>query len=653
MADGTGSRLPVYGIIGVILVLAGVGLRAVILPSSEADPDAIGFGVEKSRMVEAEGVILKLTPILKSELAHSVMNLRLPDALTRLRFADTVDVAGLRDTTPHESGSIERLALRTFNWQVVQAAELCIERDTLHLWGPLFETVDYFERAGFSIVSGEFDAEQPDHIHTAVSFEGTARDVNGQYLLVEAKQVLTWRPVAARSRAVSDSAHESTSSPETDWQIVGWHQKSMKTTVAETPLFTESLDALVPDPALRARLRHSQHEDYILDQYAALVGKREWAPPHPDFAFVSQDRHPAVSVVDFDDDGLDDLYVMARWGRNILLHNRGGWFEDAAPHVGLDIDGFCSSAAFADFDNDGDPDLMLGRTLQPSLYLMNEDGRFVDRSDSLPTGVLPSLVSSVSTADVNNDGLLDVYFSTYAAHLLEDELDSRRGDEDRLLPRFLSETDALELDNRVGSRDYDRYLADAGPPNVLLINQGDGRFAVADQNETVQGWRHTYQASWSDYDNDGDPDVYLANDFAVNTLLRNDGPKGFVDVAEESGTTDIGFGMGAGWGDFDNDDRQDLYVSNMFSKAGRRITSQLKNIDGRFGRMAHGNSLFCAADSGFRKVSGFGPSELHVEKAGWSWSGQFVDVDNDGWLDVHALSGYYTAPKEIAVQVDL
>ncbi len=652
MANGTGSRLPVYSVIGVILILVGVGLRAVILPSSEADPDEIGFDVEKSRMVEAEGVILKLTPILKGEVARSVMNLRLPDALTRLQFGENVDVADLSDMAPQESGSVKRLALRMFDWPV-HAADERVTRDMLSLWGPLFEKIDYFERAGFSIVRGEFDTDEPDQIHTEVSFEGSARDMNGQLLLVEAKQILTWQPVTSTSQEADDSAHAGASSTGSEWQIVGWHQKSMKTTAADTPLFAESLDVLVPDPALRARLRHSQHEDYILDQYAALLGKREWTPPHPDFAFVSQDRHPAVSVVDFDNDGLDDLYVMARWGRNILLHNRGGWFEDAAPRVGLDVDSFCSSAAFADFDNDGDPDLMLGRTLQPSLYLANEDGHFVDRSDELPAGVLPSLVSSVSTADVNNDGLVDVYFATYAAHLLEDELGSRPPGENRFLPRFLSDADALELDSRVGSKDYDRYLADAGPPNVLLINQGDGDFAIADQNKTVQGWRHTYQASWSDYDNDGDPDVYLANDFAVNTLLRNDGSKGFVDVAEESGTMDIGFGMGAGWGDFDNDDRQDLYVSNMFSKAGRRITSQLKNIDGRFGRMAHGNSLFCAEESGFRKVSGFGPNDMHVEKAGWSWSGQFADVDNDGWLDVHALSGYYTAPKEIAVQVDL
>ena len=121
-------------------------------------------------------------------------------------------------------------------------------------------------------------------------------------------------------------------------------------------------------------------------------------------------------MVDIDQDGLDDIYVMARWGRNILLRNCGdGTFEDVAPDMGLDIDGHCSSAVFADVDNDGDCDAFIGRTMKPSLYLVNDGGVFVDRSLQLPLP-LPSLVSSVAAADCNNDGLTDVYFTTYARY---------------------------------------------------------------------------------------------------------------------------------------------------------------------------------------------------------------------------------------------
>jgi hypothetical protein len=388
-----------------------------------------------------------------------------------------------------------------------------------------------------------------------------------------------------------------------------------------------------------------------------LSKHEKWDGPHPYFSVVSQDRHPSLSVVDIDQDGLDDIYVMARWGKNILLHNKSGYFEDVAPQHGLDIDGHCSSAIFADFDNDGDDDLMLGRTLVPSQYFENQDGQFVDRSETLIDGELPALVTSVSAADYNGDGLLDVYLSTYAANMQEDENRDRgpprkNPDAPGLLSDFLPEATSLELEERISNVEYHRHLNNYGPPNLLLINRG-GRFETAPENDQVSIWRHTYQASWSDYDLDGDADLYLANDFAVNSLMRNDGRAGFVDVAKESGTTDIGFGMGASWGDYDNDGRADLYVSNMFSKAGRRITGSLKEIDPRFAMMARGNSLFHNTDSIFEKVSGLEAPALQVEKAGWSWSGQFVDFDNDGWLDVHALSGYYSAPPEVAVQIDL
>jgi hypothetical protein len=87
----------------------------------------------------------------------------------------------------------------------------------------------------------------------------------------------------------------------------------------------------------------------------------------------------------------------------------------------------------------------------------------------------------------------------------------------------------------------------------------------------------------------------------------------------------------------------------MYSKAGQRITGQLKNLDGRFAQMARGNSLFRNDEEGFEKVSGMKAPALMVEKAGWSWGGQFIDIDNDTYLDIFALSGYYTQPRAIGL----
>ena len=111
--------------------------------------------------------------------------------------------------------------------------------------------------------------------------------------------------------------------------------------------------------------------------------------------------------------------------------------------------------------------------------------------------------------------------------------------------------------------------------------------------------------------------------------------------------------MGASWGDYDGDGALDLYVSNMYSKAGRRITAALPQLDSRIPQMSRGNSLFRNEGGVFRRVSSLEPPGLLVERAGWSWGGQFTDLDNDGYPDIHVLSGYFSAPEEFELPVDV
>src|SRR6185295_12034990 len=108
------------------------------------------------------------------------------------------------------------------------------------------------------------------------------------------------------------------------------------------------------------------------------------------------------------------------------------------------------------------------------------------------------------------------------------------------------------------------YDARNGGANVLLRNEGGFRFSdVTDSSGLGLGnFRFSFAASWEDFDNDGDADLYIANDFGPNNLYRNDGGK-FVDVSVESGTQEWGFGMSATWADYDRDGFMDLYVSNM------------------------------------------------------------------------------------------
>ena len=157
--------------------------------------------------------------------------------------------------------------------------------------------------------------------------------------------------------------------------------------------------------------------------------------------------------------------------------------------------------------------------------------------------------------------------------------------------------------------------------------------------------RYSLAASWEDYDNDGDQDLYVANDFGRNHFYRNDDGQ-FVDVAESSQTTDIGSGMSVSWGDYNQDGWMDLYVGNMFSSAGMRVTGQsefradesveIRNI---YRRLAKGNTLFSNnADGTFQETG----AAAGVELGRWAWSSVFVDLNNDSWEDLVVANGYIT-----------
>jgi hypothetical protein len=84
----------------------------------------------------------------------------------------------------------------------------------------------------------------------------------------------------------------------------------------------------------------------------------------------------------------------------------------------------------------------------------------------------------------------------------------------------------------------------------------------------------------------------------------------------------------------------------MYSSAGNRITRQLRYLDRRFSQIAQGNYLYRNDGEKFRKVSGRKSSDFNIQQTGWSWGSQFVDLDNDSFLDVVVLNGYYTVPPE-------
>ena len=552
-------------------------------------------------------------------LALGMYQSQLPAAPARALFAPAVDVADVEQTA-EATEVVPALGIKRQRWGIAPAEQF--RGSDIQLWNPLLAAVHFFDYAAFHIETGHFLDAKETIYQARLRFDASAQTQDGERAQILARLALDWQ------REEDDT-----------WRIQRWETESLEMLTREHALFAEVIDEALPRDEDRVRARFSRHAELVRQSFSDSA----FVAPHRYFTRQAFDRHPGISVVDIDADGYDDLYIAVRRGRNMLLHNGGdGTFTERAAQYGLDVEHHTAAALFADFDNDGDPEVLLGRTLAPSLYMVNEDGHFVSRD--LGDGVLPFLVASLSAADYDGDGLLDVYFSTYAARMLLHAVTSvPRADSwgGALLADFLPANHARTLyglsRDRIGHLIYDA----PGPPNVLLHNLGNGRFAA-----TAAVWRNTLQATWADYDRDGDPDIYLANDFAANNLLRNDGGA-LVDVTGESGAADPGFGMGASWADYDGDGRQDLYVTNMHSSAGRRITEAAGRAGAAFAPLARGNSLLRNGSEGFNLVA-----DSPVEDGGWGWGGQFLDFDNDGDLDIYALSGYYTPPREVALPED-
>lgn len=644
MAAGRSRRIVRYSILA--LVLAGFVWAFPIISKiyQLVGNPFVSTKMEEGRiaeLVESEELILALTPEL-GRLSKNILNLDFPGSTGLGFFEPAVAMAPL-DAHGEQVKSVEGIALTVTKYHA--SAEATFPSKTIKPLAPLLDDLNIVDYCKLYFVSGAFTDQSRQTYRSQNGLEGLAQAKDGSWRVLKGSYQLLWhrQPSAGEKEPAS-------------WKIAGWTWDHAKIYEMPHRVFAEVLDRAIDDPQLLDRLRNSEQDRILVD----AATNKNFVPPTPYFDRYTFDRHPGSAVVDVDQDGFDDLYIMDQWTKNVLLRNkRDGTFENVAAERGLDIKGYSTSAIFADFDNDGDDDAVIGRSLERSLYLVNENGRFVDRGAELVSMPLPYLVSSVSAADYNGDGLLDLYFSTYASDTIDREdiwlVDERDQHPEMpanaLLAKFLPRPQAEKLYGL--HQGQHMFKARVGPPNVLLVNRG-GRFELSPAAPMLEVWRNSYQSTWSDFDQDGDPDLYVANDFSANNLFRNDGGDRFTDVTESSKTADIGFGMGASWGDYDNDGKQDLYVSNMYSKAGRRITSQLEGmVDNSFQLMSRGNSLFKNCDDCFEKVSGEDDGTQQVEVGGWAWGGQFLDIDNDGYLDIFSTNGFYSAPRSVAIQLDL
>lgn len=638
-----GWRRPVWVRLLLILALVFPAWKKVWLyrdgVTGRADAEAI------SALVTAEETILELTPRLGA-LSKGLLNLRLPVPAEQSLFASKVAVKDLAPRPASSPGGESTMESR--DWPV-QPGTAEVDGAVIDLWRPLLQEVAWFDHAKVYQIDGTHPDGDLARFEAKAGFEALAMMKSGEWQSFHGKLRLRW-----------ERAEPPAEGGEVRWQINGWETQEMHVISSRKRLFVESLEAAVPLSADRQRVRRSEHYEATVKYYQEGMKN----PPHPYFAPISANHKPGVTVADIDADGFDDIYITVRIGKNMLLKNKGnGTFVEEASSWGLDLPGHTTCSLFADFDNDGDLDCLLGRSLLKTAYLENL-GSFFKQHRAPPH--FPMAVISMAAADYNKDGLLDVYLCTYRAAApvgaspsggVAQVADENAFDwQDEFFPPELAQEYRRRLKARQAgeSGPFPKLLDQVGPPNVLLVNRGDGKFEPAPESRSVELWRNSLQATWGDYDDDGDADLYVANDWAPDNLLRNDGPAGFTDVTEQAGIHYYGFAMGASWGDYDNDGREDVYVSNMYSKAGRRITSKLSGLQKNFAESAEGNWLYHQEPGGtFKLVSGLEAPALTVAKAGWSWGGKFTDFDNDGYLDLYVLSGYFSAPKELSSELDL
>jgi hypothetical protein len=337
---------------------------------------------------------------------------------------------------------------------------------------------------------------------------------------------------------------------------------------------------------------------------------------------VDLNGNQGIAIGDVNGDELDDIYVCQQGGlpNRLYVRNRDGTLRDMSTEAGVDWLDLTRSALLIDIDNDTDQDLLICQGWYLLIMLNSGDGHFQPVTKHRCRGDSYSLAA----ADYDLDGDLDVY---------------------------LCGRDADPEDNTfvgiLGSP-LPYHDANNGAPNMLYENDGHGRFrdVTSEVGLDENNRRFSYATAWADYDNDGDMDLYVANDFGRNNLYQNQGGH-FHDVAAELGVEDISAGMGATWGDYDSDGLLDLYVSNMFSSAGNRIayqrnfrTSDSTQTLTHFQRHARGNSLFRNTGStGFEDVS----QSSGVMMGRWAWGAKFVDLNNDSREDLYVANGFVTA----------
>jgi hypothetical protein len=339
------------------------------------------------------------------------------------------------------------------------------------------------------------------------------------------------------------------------------------------------------------------------------------------------------AVADVDGDGCEDIFLPGSPEATLYKNNCDGTFTDVTAKWGIPqpFPSVATGVVFFDYDNDGRPDLFVAAVKGGNRLFHNVAGsdgapRFVDVTEK--AGIPDGEWSSMATvADYDRDGFLDIFIV-------------RMGDYENTTPK-------------------PNYQATNGLAGQLLHNNRDGTFTDVTSRAGVgdKGWG--LAAAWGDYDNDGYPDLYVANEYGFSTLYHNLGDGRFENVGEKVGASLRTAAMGVTWGDYDGDGNMDIYVSAMYANSRWALfhpdfetpipwyyrvlgffTPEVKRrSDDIVDHLTRGSTLLHNnGDGTFTDVS----DTAGVRDTQWGWGAEFFDYDNSGLLDLFSENGFVT-----------
>lgn len=334
--------------------------------------------------------------------------------------------------------------------------------------------------------------------------------------------------------------------------------------------------------------------------------------------YIFEAKGGGVGLFDYDNDGWLDIFLVQgatvetvgtdRNGTSRLYRNRrDGTFQDVTESAGLSHRGWGMGVAFADYDGDGWTDIYVTCLGPNVLYRNNGDGTFTDVTARAGVGD-PRWSTSAAFADYDGDGLPDLYVANYI------DVSPQR------LPPRSSACTYLGKNVMCGPRGL------PGAHDVLYRNRGDGTFVDVTREAGVAVPDPFYGLGviWTDLDQDGDLDLFVANDATPNLFFVNDGRGRFEEMGFLSGLAVSGDGamqasMGIDVADYDNDGRLDLFSTHFASDYSTLYRQQ--------------------GPLSFRDVSG----EARIQQSEWllvAWGVRFVDLNHDGWKDLVHVNGH-------------